>query len=214
MIKVIVLDFDGVIVESVDIKTEAFRDLFGDYPQHIDDIMNYHLSHNAISRYIKFEHIVTHILGETYNEERAREIGARFSELVRQKVIECPYVKGVEEFLQYFSGRVPLYIASASPQEELEVIVKARAIDRFFKGVYGTPWEKHDVIQEVMAAEKVRLDEVAYVGDSEEDLALAQKTGVVFVGRVNKEPFGDAMIPSYPNLVGVKGHLQIMMEGS
>lgn len=55
MIRAIVLDFDGVIVESLDIKTRAFRDLFSDYPQHLDKIMSYHLAHNAISRYIKFD---------------------------------------------------------------------------------------------------------------------------------------------------------------
>ncbi|GAF78578.1 unnamed protein product, partial [marine sediment metagenome] len=33
MIKAIIFDFDGVIVESSDIKTEAFRELFQDYPQ-------------------------------------------------------------------------------------------------------------------------------------------------------------------------------------
>lgn len=28
-----------------------------------------------MSRYVKFEHIVTHILGETYDEERGKELG-------------------------------------------------------------------------------------------------------------------------------------------
>ena len=32
-IRVIIFDFDGVIVESVDLKTEAFRILFAQYPQ-------------------------------------------------------------------------------------------------------------------------------------------------------------------------------------
>ena len=59
MIRAIVLDFDGVIVESLGIKTQAFRDLFSDYPQHLGDIMSYHLSHTSILRYIKFEYIKT-----------------------------------------------------------------------------------------------------------------------------------------------------------
>lgn len=32
MLKLIILDFDGVIVEPADIKTEAFRKLFSNYP--------------------------------------------------------------------------------------------------------------------------------------------------------------------------------------
>ena len=67
MIKVIILDFDGVIVESLDIKTQAFRDLFSNYPEHIDEIMNYQLEYNPFSRYIKFEHIVTNILNYSHS---------------------------------------------------------------------------------------------------------------------------------------------------
>jgi len=214
MIKTIILDFDGVVVESLGIKTQAFRDLFSDYPQHIGDIMSYHLSHNSISRYIKFEYIVTHILGETYDEKRRKELGARFSELVRQKVIECPYVAGAEEFLRYFSSKVPLYVASATRHEELEAIIKARGIDRYFKEIYGTPWEKHEVVQKVMLKEKVNPDAVAYIGDSREDYKAAQEAGVLFVGRINEEPLDNLGIPVYQDLFGIKTHLQKMIDGN
>ena len=208
MSRVVILDFDGVIVESLGIKTQAFRDLFSDYPQHLDQIMSYHLAHNAISRYIKFEYIVTNILDEAYDAKRKKELGARFSKLVCQKVIECPYVAGAEEFLQFFSSKVPLYLASASPQEELKVITKARGIDRYFKGIYGTPWEKPDVIRKVLLEEKVVPEEAIYIGDSKEDYAVAQKTGVPFIGRINEESFDNLGIPVYQDLFGIKGYLQ------
>ena len=214
MIKTIILDFDGVIVESLGIKTEAFRDLFSDYPQHLEQIMSYHLAHNAISRYIKFEHIVTHILDETYDEERKKELGTRFSQLVRQKVIECPYVAGAEEFLQYFSPRVPLYVASATPQDELASIIRARGIDGHFKGIYGTPWEKYEIVQKVMLAEKVNPDAVAYVGDSQEDYKVAQETGIFFVGRINEEPLDSLGVLAYKDLFGVKQYLQKVIDGN
>lgn len=209
----LILDFDGVIVESLGIKTEAFRELFSDYPEHIDRIMRHHLEYNAFSRFIKFKHIVTQILGETYDEEREKELGTRFSQLVYQKVVECPYVKGAEEFLGYFSGLVPLFVASSSPREELVAIIKARGIDRYFKGMYGTPWQKYDVFLKVMSEEKVTPDEVAYVGDSNEDLLVAEKTGVFFIGRLNEEVFNSSSIAIYPDLTGVKAHLQGMIGG-
>jgi len=214
MIKTIILDFDGVVVESLDIKTRAFRDLFSDYPQYLERIMSYHLAHNAISRYIKFEYIVTHILGEAYDEDRAKQIAARFSGLVRQKIIECPYVEGAEELLKYFASKVPLYIASATPQEELEAIIKARRLNRYFKGLYGTPWDKCDVVREVMLKEKVDPNAVVCVGDSKEDYKVARETGVLFIGRINEEPFDNLAVPAYKDLFGVKAHLQRMMNGN
>ena len=72
VIKVIVLDFDGVIVESVGIKTEAFRELFRDSPQ-VEEIYQYHLANNALSRFEKFPYICENILGRKYTEEMGME---------------------------------------------------------------------------------------------------------------------------------------------
>jgi beta-phosphoglucomutase-like phosphatase (HAD superfamily) len=38
-IEVVVFDLDGVLLESADIKTEAFRVLFEGYPAHLDQII-------------------------------------------------------------------------------------------------------------------------------------------------------------------------------
>ncbi len=215
MIKTIILDFDGVIVESLGVKTQAFRDLFSDCPQELEQIMGYHLAHNSVSRYIKFEHIVTHILHQTYDEERKKELGARFSRLVRQKVIECPYVAGAEEFLRYFYPRVPLYVASSTPQEELEAIIKARGINKYFRDLYGSPpWEKSKVVRKIMTEEGTSPDAIAYVGDSHEDYKVAQNTGVFFLARINEEPFDTPGIPVYEDLFGIKQYLQKIMDGN
>ena len=53
MIKAIIFDFDGVICESVNVKTIAFKKLFADYPEHQDRIVEYHLVNGGISRYEK-----------------------------------------------------------------------------------------------------------------------------------------------------------------
>jgi len=214
MIKTIILDFDGVIVESLGVKIQAFRELFSDYPTQFEEIMNYLQAHNSISRYIKFEHIVKNILHQTYDEERKKELGTRFSRLVQQKVIECPYVTGAEEFLQYFAPRVPLYVASATPQEELEGIIRARGIQRYFKGIYGfPPWEKRQVVRKIMTEERLTPEDIAYVGDSHEDYKVAHETGIIFVARLNEEPFDTRGIPAYQDLTGVKKYLEKMVNG-
>jgi len=210
-IKAIILDFDGVIVESEEIKNRAFRDLFSDYPEHLDEIMAYHLGHKAVSRYDKFEYIVTRILGQAYSEERAREIDARFSPLLRQRIIECPYVEGAEAFLEYFSSRLPLYVASATPQNELEAIIAGRRIGGYFKGIYGTPLEKEAIIREIVAGEKLMAQEAAYIGDTRADCEVARKVGAVFVGRMGADVFRGLSVPAFRDLHGVRGHLQGMI---
>ena len=57
MINSIIFDFDGVILESVSVKTAAFRQLFSFAPEHVDEIVQYHLDNGGMSRFDKFRYI-------------------------------------------------------------------------------------------------------------------------------------------------------------
>ena len=51
----IIFDFDGVIAESVEIKTEAFRDMYSSYGKDISDsVVDHHLINGGMSRFEKF----------------------------------------------------------------------------------------------------------------------------------------------------------------
>ncbi len=53
--KAIIFDFDGVILESMDVKTKAFALLFKDYPEHLPAVLALHQTHGGMSRFEKFE---------------------------------------------------------------------------------------------------------------------------------------------------------------
>jgi len=205
--KVIVLDFDGVIVESVGIKDRAFEQLFKDYPDCIEEIMEYHLSHNATVRFEKFKHITENILRRNYTKETEENLSQRFSHLVFNNIIECPYVAGAEDFLEYFYKKIPLYVASASPERELREIIEARGLGKYFKRIYAIPWVKKGIIQDILADEDISPMEAAFIGDSPEDYMAAQETGVFFVGRYSNKSFNKAAIPIYKDLFEIKHFL-------
>lgn len=54
----IILDFDGVILESVEVKTEAFRRLFSFAPGHVEEIVNFHRE-NGVCQDLKSSDIST-----------------------------------------------------------------------------------------------------------------------------------------------------------
>jgi len=95
VIRVAVFDFDGVVLESTDIKTRAFSQLFdGD-----ERALAHHLEHAGVSRYEKFRYIHEEILGISYTDEDEQRLGVRFSELVLDEVMRCPFVPGARELL-------------------------------------------------------------------------------------------------------------------
>jgi len=203
-IKVVILDFDGVIVESVGIKDRAFRELFKDYPAYLKKIMEYHLSHNAIVRFEKFRYIMEKIIGIEYNKKIEKELSMKFSELVFNAIVDCSYVRGAKDFLNYFYGKVPIYLASISPADELDRIVKARRLKKFFKKIYAVPWVKTDVIKDIMIKEDVKNKEVIFIGDSFEDYQSAQKMKIFFIGRDSNKSFNRVRIPIYKDLFEIK----------
>lgn len=190
--RVIILDFDGTIVESVGIKDAAFRELFKGFPEYIDEIMAYHLSHNATVRFQKFEFIYRKILNQPYNEEIKEKLSRRFSSIVFEKIVECSFVDGALEFLDYFGNVVPLYLVSMSPKGELGEILKKRGLTEYFKKVYSSSWKKVDAIEDILRREDVLPYEALFVGDAYEDFQAAQIMNVKFVGRNSQKPFLDA----------------------
>ena len=124
-IKAIALDFDGVVVESNEIKNRAFSEMFKEYPCY-EEIIQYHRLHNHVCRQDKFRHILGNILGQSFQDADIAKMAERFSRLTRQKIVECPFVSGAENFITYFSSKASLYIASATPTNELKIIIEAR----------------------------------------------------------------------------------------
>lgn len=184
LIKAIIFDFDGVIAESADIKTEAFKELFADYPQKIDEIVHYHLVNAGISCYHKFRYIHDHILGKDLPKNKEIELGKRFSQIVWQKILNVPFVAGAKEFLDTYKNKYQFFIASGNPEEELHNIIKAKGLQGYFKEIHGSPKKKADIIDKIINNHNFIKDEVVYIGDAQSDRIAAEEAGIIFIERV------------------------------
>ena len=192
MIRLVILDFDGVVLESVSVKTEAFRKLFADYPGHIGTIVQFHLENGGMSRYDKFRYIFREILHENLSTEMEENLSAQFSELVFNGVINAPFVPGADRFLEVYSSQYPMYIVSATPEDELRRIVRIRQIEPRFQGICGSPKKKEENIAAILSRTPVKKEEILFVGDSVNDWIAARKSGIQFIGRVkpgDPDPF-------------------------
>jgi len=185
MIKAIILDLDGVIIESAEIKTDAFRTLFADYPDKLPEIIAYHQKNAGISRYKKFRYIYEKMLGQALSEKKEKELGDRFSQIVLGQILKAPLVIGVEDFLKSNYRRYLLFVASGTPEEEIGHILSQRGLDIYFQGTYGTPQSKSEITRRILAEHQLSSREVAFIGDAESDRIAAAEAGIIFVARIN-----------------------------
>jgi len=58
---------------------------------------------------------------------------------------------------------------SATPQLDLDQIIKARGLGGYLKNVYGEPISKIETLKQIMLSENVSVDEILFIGDSAED---------------------------------------------
>lgn len=185
MIKNIIFDFDGVICESVDIKTEAFYEMYLPYSIEIaNKVKTHHIANGGMSRFDKFTHYEKAFLGNVLSEEKMKKLSTEFSNLVKQKVIVAPFVKGALEFLEEHSKNYKCFIVSATPMDEMIEIAKAKNIDQYFEEIFGSPTNKIEWGKYILDTYTLQADETLFIGDAMSDFNAAEENGMHFLLRI------------------------------
>ncbi|ABN57520.1 MULTISPECIES: HAD family hydrolase [Methanoculleus] len=207
----LILDFDGVVVESLPLKTAAFKKIFSFAPpKHLDEIIAFHLENGGMSRYDKFRHIYANILHEELTPEQEERLAGEYVGLIFESMLTVPYVRGAEELLRDCSRRLPLYIVSATPEGEMQEIVRRRDLTKYFVRIYGSPKTKAECIREILAETGASPEEALFVGDAPNDWQAAYETGVRFVARI---PPGDPnRFAGRPGVEGIVENLHELRE--
>lgn len=200
----IIFDFDGVVAESGKIKTQAFAELYRAYGEEVvAAVVQYHNQHGGLSRYRKFHYFQQHLLGKaalTTHEEK--ELDRRFSELVVEAVIASDAVPGANELIVQQAARIPLFVASGTPEIELKAIVERRGLTPYFTEVRGAPALKQTLVAEIISTHRLPPESVLMIGDALVDYESASANGIAFLGRVypgDPNPF-PSQVEIVPNL--------------
>jgi HAD superfamily hydrolase (TIGR01549 family) len=179
-------DFDGVVVDSVDVKTRAFAKMFSQYGPHVEQaVVDYHLANGGISRFQKFRHYYNNILNRSISEEELARLSVEFSSLVYQEVLTAPFVKGALETLEKLKkNKIPCFIVSGTPQEEIVLIVNKRVLSEYFCEVHGSPRVKTEIVHDIIKRFNYSPPNCLFLGDAITDYEAAKENGVHFIGIV------------------------------
>lgn len=180
----IVFDCDGIILESLDIKTKAFfrigREISEEAAQ---GLTAYHRMHYGISRFKKFEWLYSTYLSRPITEEEKEALNVKFKHIAMEEIARCALVPGIQAVLDRWFGRVPMYVASGAPEEELQMILEKRGLAKYFVGIYGSPTVKTQLLRIIVQHAGVHPCTAVMVGDAATDQYAAEAVGTRFYGR-------------------------------
>ena len=176
----IILDCDGVILDSNSLKSEMLEKTVESYGSSLtDQFIEYHKQHGGISRYEKFDYFLRSLVGR-FSESQYQELILRFSNLVREALIRAPMTPGAWDFLDHYSENTPIFLVSGGDQEELREIFKERDLANFFCGIFGSPESKVNHCSNIT----MKFDHTVrgiFIGDSRLDYLAAQSCNFDFI---------------------------------
>jgi len=182
MIKCAIFDFDGTLVDSNNIKFNAFFQVTKNIPNSKKSLKQI-LQEPPGDRHAIFKRLSDLLYSEYQISVNDKKLSDAYTSICEEKVSSAQSIKGSEDSLEKLKLMgVKLFVSSATPEETLVNIINNRGISHFFDGIFGAPNTKEVHIQHVMKLFNLSSSEVVYIGDSETDRLAARMLDCHFVG--------------------------------
>lgn len=186
--KAFIFDFDGVLADSVEVKTEAFARLFEDFGPEIQaKVIEHHRKNGGMTRKEKFAHYYQNYLKKSLDHGEMERLCSAFANLVVDNVVRASEIPGAENFLKKWHNTVKCFVVSATPDDEIKEIVKRRGIDIYFHEILGSSCSKSDNVKCLLNKYELAPRQCLFFGDAESDYSAATTSGVDFIGILPNE---------------------------
>jgi phosphoglycolate phosphatase len=179
VIRVVVFDFDGTLVDSNAIKIEGFFRLAARYPGG-EAAMAEVIGTSGDRRSILSA--FSACMASAGVRLDVDELVARYCEHVDPAVAAAPATEGAADILSNLrNAGFRLHLSSATPTESLLAILDMRGWTFLFDGIHGAPKSKIQRLREISETENARGQEVVVVGDGTDDAHAAEAVGAQFI---------------------------------
>lgn len=189
----IIFDFDGVILDSTPLKSQAYLDLYaGEDPAKLAEVSRHERQHGGVTRRIKLAHYEKELFGRSGDTESVESLAQRYADLVLDAVMACRFVPGARELLETARGRIDMHLVSGTPLVELSDVVEKRGLSPYFQTVQGAPVLKPEAFANIMRENRYDPARTLAIGDALTEFRVAQNLGIAFLGI---EPPGEKLFP-------------------
>jgi len=181
--KTLVFDCDGVVLNSNQLKIEAYFDVamqYGADEKEARALVDHHVKLGGISRYPKFEYFLREIVKKPVTEAAMQSLLDDFGREVKRRLADCELAPGLSD-LRLATRDVRWMIISGGDETELREIFIARGLDSLFDaGIFGSPANKDEILVRELARGNI-VQPALFLGDSRYDHIASKRAGLDFV---------------------------------
>ena len=198
MIRCVVLDFDGTVVLSNDIKREGFFAVVSVIPDGGSRMVSI-LSNPPGDRYAIFDRFAAETGTSSF------DLLDGYSNWCEERILQCPERHGAERLILALRAKgIKVHLNSATPTTHLRSIVARRFGMDYFDGVYGGHGEKAENLKAIIALEAIRPDQLVMIGDGVDDRDAANIMGCRFIGvpdgTLASADYGEPLVGDFDHL--------------
>ena len=205
-VKVLFLDYDGVIADSMGAKVDAMADAFAPYTQDRAAVADGFRRHAGSGRELVFDRIYEDLLGKALDEPTRAHILGAFLDRIDAINAAIGLFPGVHAFIEGQAAKRLVSVVTGVPQGEAERQLERLGLAPFLASVHGatraTP--KHIHMKRFLEARAIAPADALFVGDSQADMREAALAGIPFVGIGEPAFFAKgtslAVVPRLPDL--------------
>lgn len=188
MIKTILWDFDGVILDSMKIKGDGFVELFGSYDREdVKKIEKYHYENGGVSRFDKIRYFYKDILNKNITEQRILQFSKKFTDIIEKKMYNKKnLIQETIDFIILNYQKYNFHIVSGAEHNDLNNLCAYFELTKYFKSIHGSPIKKDKLIENLIVQYNYNKEEIILIGDSINDYNASKKNDIKFYGYNNE----------------------------
>jgi phosphoglycolate phosphatase-like HAD superfamily hydrolase len=182
MIRALFFDFDGVVMDSMHLKLEAYCHAFAGQGFASDEVNRIQTREAGIARQRLLGIIYRELKGEELPPELYESALERFNQHDEASRVRMDFVPGSQAFLDKVRGRYFTAVVTGTPQDVIDRTVAHFGLGPYFDKVCGSPVVKVDHLQALAASRGLRPDQCVYIGDAVKDQEASVACGMPFAG--------------------------------
>ena len=174
----IFFDFDGTLVNSANVKLEAFFEIYNSYGFLNEATRRYLIKKSSFPRVLKLEKL----------QEISRidisidQIMFDFDNILKIKLDNADLIPGSYDYLRRsrYLG-IPMFLISAAPEQEVVRNLKKFNLQDCFEKVVCDCYDKSSTLEHLINLQNIDIKYSRYFGDSEADYIAAKDNGVRYM---------------------------------